>query len=437
MISKRGRKKNIMSDNIFNRVGSELSETAITGMLDEEIKGHKKEEAALPIIKLALPSAESTVKVRERSPEEKKKRASDSLFQALNAENMVSTAAKESVIKLPDSLTISQKMRKMWRFRRYGMLVRETHFKRPVTPLPMLKDQDKAKLRMYRIQKDLIGTELLLPAVIIFLLFSVSPIIKTFAISMQSFTTINQSAFIGLDNFVKILADIKFWEAFMHSVSLSLIVVLLGTWMPFILALYVYEMKRGSGLMKVLYFIPFLTPAVPAAILWKWMYNQGFGLINSILSFFTPHGAHIGWLTDSHLVLLSIALVFVWKNTGWAMLIYMAGLQNIPKNLFEDASLNGANVWTKIREIIIPALVPVIAIVIFMQIISGLQVFTEVYIMTNGGPEGASEVIATYIYKKAFLYMDIGYASGVAVFFLFMLVSVTLLRMNLLHKRSA
>ena len=154
--------------------------------------------------------------------------------------------------------------------------------------MPMLKDQDKAKLRMYRIKKDFIGIELLLPAVVIFLLFSLSPIIKTFVISMQSFTTINQSAFIGLDNFVKIIADSKFWEAFMHSVSLSFIVVLLGTWMPFILALYVYEMRRGSGLMKILYFIPFLTPAVPAAILWKWMYNQGFGLINSILSLFTP-----------------------------------------------------------------------------------------------------------------------------------------------------
>ena len=100
MISRRGRKKNTMSDNIFNRVGSDLSETAITGMLDEEIKGHKKEEAVLPIIKLALPSAESTVKVRERAPDEKKKRAPESLFNALSAGNMISAAPKESVIKL-------------------------------------------------------------------------------------------------------------------------------------------------------------------------------------------------------------------------------------------------------------------------------------------------------------------------------------------------
>lgn len=420
-----------MSDNIFNRVGSDLSETAITGMLDEEIKGHKKEEAALPIIKLSLPSAESTVRIKEKTVE--KKKPSESIFAAIGSGAIKSAAAQEQTVKLPGSLSPSLSLRKARRTRRYGIPIRDVKLKRPVTPIPQLRDQDKKKLKAYRVKKDLIGIELLMPALIIFILFSLLPIIKTFIISMQSFTTMNQSVFVGFANFSRILTDAKFWEAVMHSVTLSVIVIVLGTWMPFVLALYVYEMRRGAGLLKVLYFIPFLTPAVPAAILWKWMYNQGFGLINSVLSFFVPGDVHIGWLTDSNLALLSIAFVFVWKNTGWAMLIYMAGLQNIPKVLFEDASLNGATVWTKIREIIIPALLPVIATVVFMQVINGLQVFTEVYIMTNGGPEGSSEVIASYIYKKAFLYMDIGYASGVAVFFLLVLVSITLLRMNILH----
>ncbi len=425
-----------MSDNIFNRLGSDISENAITGMLDEEIKGHKKEEAVLPIIKLTLPSAESTVKIKEKTPEEKKKPA-ESIFQVLSTGKSTAAPVKDKDVKLPDSLSLSKNLRKAWHYRRYGIPIRDVKVKRPVTPMPMLKDQDKKKLRMYRVKKDFIGTELLLPALIVFLLFSIFPIVKTIAISMQKFSTINQSVFVGFENFSRILVDVKFWEAFMHSIGLSLIVVLLGTWIPFVLALYVYEMRRGSGLIKILYFIPFLTPAVPAAILWKWMYGQGFGLINSFLSLFVPGGVHVGWLTDSRLVLFSIAFVFIWKNTGWAMLIYMAGLQNIAKALFEDASLNGASVWQKIRHIIFPAIVPVIATVVFMQIINGLQVFTEVYIMTNGGPEGSSEVMASYIYKKAFLYMDIGYASGVAVFFLFILVSITLLRNGLLNRRSA
>lgn len=418
-----------MSDDIFGRVGNDLSENAIKGMVDDELKSHKKEDVALPIIKLKLaPTIDNVVDIKKK---EKKEKIKTSVFCVSGASGLTSIKM-ENTVKLPDTLTSSQKLSKAFRYRRYGISVRETPHKVVVTkPLPEYKKQDKKKLEGYKLRKTFLGAEMIMPALLIFLVFSWMPILKTFVIAFQKFENINSSVYVGLANFMKILYDPKFWEACAHSGILSLIVIAIGTWVPLFLALYVYEVRRGSSLLKILYFIPFLTPAVPAAILWKWIYNQGFGLINGCLTFLTGHTVAIGWLTDSKLVLLSIAIVFIWKNTGWAMLIYMAGLQNIPKNLFEDASLNGASVWVKIKNIIIPALVPVIVAVVFIQIINGMQVFTEVYIMTNGGPEGSSEVIATYMYKKAFLYMDIGYASGVAVLFLFLLVSITLLRMNL------
>jgi multiple sugar transport system permease protein len=195
-------------------------------------------------------------------------------------------------------------------------------------------------------------------------------------------------------------------------------------------------MRKNSSLIKILYFIPFLTPAVPAAILWKWLYNQSYGLINAFLSMVTTLNVHIGWLTNPNLVIFSIAVVFLWKNIGWAMLIYIAGLQNLPKALFEEASLHGASVWVKIKDIMLPSLSPVILAVVFVQIINSLQVFTEVYIMTDGGPVGSSEMVATYIYKKAFLYMDIGYACAMALVFLSILISITVARMNLSAKRG-
>lgn len=418
-----------MSDDIFGRVGSDLSENAIKGMVDDEFKSHKKEEVALPIIKLKLaPTVDNVIEIKKK---EKKERPKGSVFEVLGASGLISVKM-ENTVKLPDTLTASQKLRKAFRYRRYGIPARQIIVKKAgVKPLPEYKKQDKKKLAEYKLKKTMLGAEMVLPALLIFLLFSWMPILKTFMIAFQKFDTINTSVYVGLANFMKILYDHKFWEACLHSGILSAIVIAIGTWIPLFLALYVYEVRRGSSLLKILYFIPFLTPAVPAAILWKWIYSQGFGLINGILSFITGHQTAIGWLTDSKLVLFSIAIVFIWKNTGWAMLIYMAGLQNIPKNLFEDASLNGASVWSKIRNIILPSLIPVIIAVVFIQIINGMQVFTEVYIMTNGGPEGSSEVIATYMYKKAFLYMDIGYASGVAVLFLFLLVSITLLRMNI------
>ncbi|MCE5299618.1 MAG: sugar ABC transporter permease, partial [Spirochaetia bacterium] len=386
-----------MSNDIFGRAGNDLSENAIKGMVEDELKVHKKEDVGLPIIKLKLSTAaESVLEIKKQPPPQKKKEKPEgTIFDVLGAAKLAQ-AKLESVVKLPDTLNNSQKLRKAFRYRRFGMAIREVPA-RPVTALPELRKQDKHKLAMYKLRKPFLGAELLIPAFIIFLLFSWLPMLKAFIISFQKFETMNSTVYVGLANFSAILSDPKFWQSLLHSGILSGIVILFGTWIPLFLALYMYEMRRGSSLMKILYFIPFLTPAVPAAILWKWMYNQGFGLINGILSLIAGSTVSIGWLTDPRLVLFSIALVFIWKNTGWAILIYMAGLQNIPKNLFEDAALNGAGVWTKIRQIIIPELVPVIMAVVFIQILNGMQVFTEVYIMTNGGPEGASEVLATYM----------------------------------------
>lgn len=423
-----------MADNFSNRFGNEISENAIKGMLDDEIKVHIKEDVVLPIIKLKLPVSESTIEIKKKEPVEQRPKASGSIFRDLSAKSMAEVT-KDNVIRLPDTLTPSEKMRKAYKFRRYGIPIRDAQM-RPATPLPKVSAEQLKKKGWYRFRRSILGAELLLPALIVFLLFSWMPIVKTFMISFRSYTTITSSVFVGMENFLRILSDSKFWEALVHSSVLTVIVIALGTWIPFFLALYIYEMRRGAGIIKVLYFIPFLTPAVPAAILWKWIYNQGSGLLNWFLSLFVPGDVTIGWLTDPNLVLFSIAIVFIWKNAGWAILIYIAGLQNIPKNFFEDASLNGAGISTKIKEIILPALKPVIMAVIFIQVISGMQVFTEVYIMTNGGPQGASEVISTYMYKKAFLYMDIGYAAGVALFFLFLLVSITLIRTGLSGRRA-
>ena len=418
-----------MSDEIFRRVGNDLSEEAIKGIIHDEITSHKGDEVILPIIKFKLPVQAEVVKIKKPQPAQEQK----NIFKVSAAGDLVKGTG-ENTVKIPDNLTTSQKLKKAFRYRRFGEKVTSGSFKRPQLPVPSVKEEEKGRLKLLGIKRRFFGLELILPALLLFLLFSWMPMIKTFIISLNKFETINSPVFAGAANFIKILNDASFWQAFKNSGILTLIIIVLGTWLPFMLAMYVYEMRKGSGLVKVLYFIPFLTPAVPAAILWKWLYNQGYGLINSFLSLFGD-AVHIGWLTNPKLVLLSIAIVFVWKNTGWAMLIYLAGLQNVPKVLFEDASLLGAGIWTKIRHILLPSMVPVIMTVIFIQMISGMQVFAEVYIMTNGSPEGASEVIATYIYKKAFLYMDIGYASGVAVFFLMILISITLLRMNTLGRK--
>lgn len=421
-----------MADELFNRGGG-LSDDAIKGIIDEEITSHKRDQVALPKIKLTLPSKQSTLEIHKAPPKPK-------LDLEKPAAPVMSAGALKTrldqTVRLPDSLTSSQKLKKAFRYRRFGMPIREVKKIRPVTPMPVVKKEDRKKYQALRFRKSIIGAELILPAFLIFLVFSWMPIINTFSISFTKFETMSKAVPVGLENFQRLIADPEFWNALKNSSIMTLIIIVIGTWLPFFLSLYIYEMRRAATMVKVMYFIPFLIPAVPAAILWKWIYNQGFGLINSVLSIVSGADVNIGWLTDPNVVLFSIALVFVWKNTGWAILIYIAGLHNIDKTLFEDASLNGASLWVKIREIVMPAMIPIILTVVFIQIISGLQVFTEVYIMTNGGPQNASEVIATFIYKKAFLYMDIGYAACTAVFFLFLLVTVTLTRAGILKGRA-
>jgi ABC-type sugar transport system permease subunit len=428
-----------MADNIFSKLGGHhLTDDAIKDIIDEEIVSHKKEEIALPVIKLKPPPKEQVITIKKKEQKEVSAEVKESKETISAAKPEIVAPELPPSLKLSDKLTTLEKLRMRYRYKKFGIPIRIVEKKKlPEKPLPVVKKEDLKKLKWLKIKKEFLGMELLLPAVLIFLFFSWLPIIKTFIISFMNFKTINESVFVGFDNFIRIFNDAKFWDAFLHSITLSFIVIIFGSFIPFFLAIYIYEMKKASGLVKILYFLPFLTPSVPAAILWKWLYNQSYGLINYILSLFIPgKGVAIAWLTDPKLVLFSIAIVFIWKNIGWAILIYLAGLHNIPKTLFEDTALNGGNIMVKIRHIILPSILPVIYIVVFMQLINSLQIFTEVYIMTNGGPEGASEVIATYIYKKAFFYMDIGYAAGVALFFLFVLVSITILRVNLQRGRN-
>ncbi|HEY5037620.1 MAG TPA: sugar ABC transporter permease, partial [bacterium] len=193
---------------------------------------------------------------------------------------------------------------------------------------------------------------------------------------------------------------------------------------------------RGQGFFKVVYLIPFVIPAVPAANLWKWIFDEGFGVLNSLIHLVAPDMPPIGWLTDIRWALISIVIMFVWKNTGWFMLIYYASLQNLPEELYEAAELDGAGIFKKVFNITIPHLVPVMWILSIIQVLTTFQIFTEVYVMTNGGPMHVTEVIGTYIYKTAFGAMDLGYASAMAMLMFAALFAFTMVRFLQLKQAS-
>jgi|GEM_PF-49058 len=297
------------------------------------------------------------------------------------------------------------------------------------------KRREQASLRLSRVSRA--GLFFLVPAFIAFSLFSWYPMFKGLALSFLDYHPTGVSTFIGFANYARAFQDAMFWRTLMHAGGFCLLALLLGFWLPILLAIFIDELRFGKRFLKFAFFLPFLMPTVPAAILWKWLLDQGYGLVNSIAALVGMSNPHIGWLNSPKLALLSIVMLYLWKNTGWALLIYSAGLANIDETFYEEAEIDGASIWQKITRITLPSLRGVIGVMLIITIINTLQLFTEVYIMTSGGPMGSTEMIATYIYKQAFFYMDIGYASALSMLLLLMLLGITTFRLRRLEPEGA
>ncbi len=254
------------------------------------------------------------------------------------------------------------------------------------------------------------------PALVFYGLFTLYPLIQGFMISLTHYSPLGKSVDVGWANYQRAFQDPLFWQTVVNAAAFTLLSLGLGFWPPILLAIILNEITIGKGFFKVLYLMPFVIPAIPAANLWKWIFDEGFGVLNALLQMiFNSLDIHIGWLTDPRWALISIVLMFVWKNTGWFMLIYFASLQNLPEELYEASELDGAGIFHKVFNITLPYLRPVMGILLIIQVLTTFQIFTEVFVMTNGGPMHATEVIGTYIYKTAFGSMDLGYASAMAM----------------------
>jgi multiple sugar transport system permease protein len=276
----------------------------------------------------------------------------------------------------------------------------------------------------------------LLPALAVFLLFNWLPLLRGLAASFQQVSLVGESHWVGLDNYARAAGDPQVWATFGHALLLCALSLALGFWLPVALAIYTNELRRGQSLLRTVLFLPFLTPAVPAALLWRWILDQGWGLLNSLLSLGPWGPVHIPWLNQPLLAMLSVVMVFLWKNTGWNAMIYLAALKEVPEELYETAELDGASVWTRVRQVSLPALKPTLRFLLVMQVIGALQIFTEVYLLTGGGPMNSTEMVATYMYKRSFLYLDIGYAAALGVMLFTALLGFSAARLRALEEEA-
>ncbi|MER7915678.1 MULTISPECIES: sugar ABC transporter permease [unclassified Streptomyces] len=259
----------------------------------------------------------------------------------------------------------------------------------------------------------------LLGGLLCFVLFSWYPAIRAVVIAFQKYTPGSPPQWVGTANFTRVWHDPDFAAAWRNTFCFTLLALLIGFAVPFLLALVLNELRHAKAFFRVVVYLPVMIPPVVSALLWKWFYDPGAGLANEALRF--VHLPTSNWSNGTDTALVSLVIVATWANMGGTVLVYLAALQSIPGELYEAAELDGANLLQRIRHITVPQTRFVIMMLMLLQIIATMQVFTEPYVITGGGPESATVTVLYLIYKYAFLYNDFGGACALSVMLLLLL----------------
>ncbi|GAE92209.1 xylose ABC transporter [Gracilibacillus boraciitolerans JCM 21714] len=262
-----------------------------------------------------------------------------------------------------------------------------------------------------------------LPALILTLSVIYGPMVITGYYGLMEWNGIGEMTFIGLDNYKELIQDSNFWESAWHSFLLAIFSTLsLAGYL--VVSLILAGKIKGSNILRKIYLIPMLLSSVAIAQLWVKIYDPNNGLLNSFLKAIGMEQPPV-WLADTDLVLYAIFVAILWQYAGFYIIIYYAALKGVPEELIEAARIDGASPIQIAYKIKVPLISGVIKVTIVLAIVGSLKYFDLIYVMTGGGPNGASEVIASYMYKKAFDTFDFGYGSAIAFFLLIITLIVT------------
>ncbi len=278
-------------------------------------------------------------------------------------------------------------------------------------------------------QRNLSGYLFLLPALLIFVLFVWYPIVMGLLMSFQSVDLINPTAWVGWANYREVLADPLFGIAWRNTFAFTGYALLFGYAVPIILALLINEMRHGKGFFRLAFYLPVMLPPIVTVFLWRWIYNPDSGLLNALLSLVhLPQGL---WLETPATALPALVVIATWSFAGSTMLIYLAALQGVPAQLYEAAEIDGANVWRRLWHVTFPTIRPIMLLMLILQIIATMQVFTEPFTITGGGPQNATMSVLLLIYNYAFQNADFGGASAIGVMLFLVLAVLALIYMRM------
>ncbi len=266
---------------------------------------------------------------------------------------------------------------------------------------------------------------LVAPAMLHFLIFTSLPVFAVVFLSFTDYSALELPKFLGLRNYEQILQDEVFWQAVKNTFQYVLAVVPATLVLGLATALLLNRALWGRTLYRTAFYIPTVTSTAAISMVWLWMYNSRFGLVNFLLERIGIPGQ--AWLSKPELALWAIILMSIWRGTGANMIIFLAGLQSVPRILYEAAAIDGADRWKLFWNVTLPMLTPTTFFVLVTSVISSFQVYEQVYMMTRGGPGYASTTIVHQIYQQAFENYRLGYASTLGVFLFLIILVVTLI----------
>ena len=274
--------------------------------------------------------------------------------------------------------------------------------------------------------ETILGWLMVSPWLIGFICFSALPMFASLIISFTEWDMLSKPEWVGFDNYKTLFFEDPLA---LHSLNITILFTIVSIPLNIVfglaLAMLLNTSIRGLAIFRTIFYLPAILSGVAVALMWRWIFSTEFGLLNALLSMIGIEGP--SWLTDRIWVLPSFVIMRLW-SVGGGMIIYLAGLQSIPTNLYEAANIDGANWWHRTRFITLPMLSPTIFFQLIVGFIFSMQIFTEAFIMTNGGPADASLFYLLYLYRQAFQYFDMGYASALAwVLFVVILVLTIIL----------
>lgn len=263
----------------------------------------------------------------------------------------------------------------------------------------------------------------LLPSLIFLIMFTLFPIVKTVYMSFfrEDLSTV-EPIYIGLDNFKMMLEDEVFRKAFMNNLWFAIGTVPTSVLLGLLLAILVNRTMKGNGLARTFFFYPVIIPMVTAAFIWLFFYTPDYGMINQLLKIFGA--GELNLLGNSRTALIAIMVMAIWKEAGFFMIFYLAALQNIPKELIEASYIDGASKWVQFRRIVFPLLMPTTLFSFIIAMTNAFKTVDQLVVMTQGGPNNASNLLLYYIYESTFRFMDYGKASTVTVIVLVVMLVI-------------